>query len=138
MNQPLTLTASYMSHHGRTVRHRPTETIPTTERYEQAERLLVLTWELAQSLGMATGPRPHVVTTGIGPRPIETLLGVLVSLETEVLATFLMLGLGTAYDSGLYELGLSVEERRVPDFRRIIDDLSENNNPEWEENDVNV
>ena len=137
MNQPLTLTSSYMSHHGRTVRTRPTNNVPTQERYDQAERLIVLTWELAQAFGIATGPRPRLVTTGVGPLPVESLLGNLVTLETEVLATFLMLGLGTAYESGLYELGLSLTERRAPDYRRIIDDLSDTVNPEWEEADAN-
>lgn len=122
MTPQLTQLTRYLDERGRLYRLTPVDDLPFGERIVQLERLVEHLWTLGRSLGCDLGPLPTVIYRGASIEPPAELLRRLTYLETEVLCTFLMCGLGQAHSRALFEVGMSKPDKPSPDFRVIVDD----------------
>lgn len=125
MNPQIIQVCKYMEDRSRIVRLRPATGIPHAERFSQLERIINALWDTARELGIDIGARPTLILTGDAISPPGTLLARLTVLETEVLATFIMLGISDAHSRAIYELALTGPGKPSPNYREIIEDVYE-------------
>lgn len=122
MTPTLVQLTRYMSDRERIFRLRPPTGIPLVERYSQVERLVDELWTTTSRLGFSLGPKPTITSTGTSYYAFEVLHS-LTRLETEVLCTFLMTGLGEAYTRAILTLAQHPPAKPSPDFREVFDDV---------------
>jgi hypothetical protein len=122
-----------MEARGRLFRLTPVTGLPLAERYSQIERLTDALWRVGQELGISMGPQPTLLMTGDSIAPPATLLARLSLLETEVLATFLMCGIGAAHSQALYQLAITGPGKPSPNFRQIIDDVYNDHSDDFDQ-----
>ncbi len=123
MTPQLSHISSFMESRGRIVRVTPATGLPNAERYSQIERVVDSLWTTARELGISLGPRPTLILTGDGMAPPATVLAALTSFNTEVLATFLMVGLGDVYAQAVWKYASTPLGKPSPNYRTIIDDV---------------
>lgn len=122
MTPQLTQLTRYLDERGRLYRLSPISDLPPGERITQLERIVDNLWSLSRAMGCDLGTLPTVIYRGDSLAPSAELLKRLSYLETEVLCTFLVLGLGQAHSRALFEIGMSKPEKPSPDFQVIVDD----------------
>jgi hypothetical protein len=112
-----------MEDRGRIVRLNPATGVPHHERYSQMERVIDALWDSARELGISLGAKPTMILTGDAISPPSTLLARLTTLETEVLATFIMVGIGDAHARAVHALATTPPGKPSPNYRTIIEDV---------------
>lgn len=130
MTPQLVQVARYMEERGRIIRLNPATGIPVIERYSQIERIVEALWKVGREFGISMGPQPTLIQTGDAIAPHGTLLAVLSELEIEVLAMFIMAGLGQAHARAVYALALNPIGHPQPNFRTIVDEVYHRNDPD--------
>lgn len=123
MTPQITQVCRYMEDRSRIVRLQPATGLPHIERYSQFERILDALWDTAREFGIGLGPKPTIILTGDSISPPPALLARLTLLETEVLATFIMVGLGDAHSRALHALAITGPDKPSPNYRRIIEEV---------------
>lgn len=121
MNPQLLQTASYMAGQARLVRFRPVPELPTAEVYTQMERLLTNLWSFAHCVGVNLGRHPTIISTGASITFTPVTLARLTELEVEVLATYHMLGMGSAMVRGIMEV-TRTPPTKLTNFKVIVDE----------------
>lgn len=112
----------YLADRGRSYRLAPVTELRSVEAFDQVERLFNALWRVGSSLNLQLGNKPTIIRTGANTLNLPELLQSLTSLEIEVLATFLMTGLGAAHSRAVYELVRTPLGKPSPQYKIILDE----------------